>query len=340
MHICEVKEHKCGYQCPQCEYYCTEAWGHSGLHNCFHGNIKNVYISLSDSGLIAKIHKDKKKYLFQEGEEAVIFFCDDYCKEQGQGHIHQFISPDYNIAENENVRLVDRRSCIYECKCSYYWENILKFKMNFTSEEQKKFSLCDWKCKYSSHQIDEYCQLPLWHKPERTIPNGIYGKWIYEGHIFKCSHPIGVYTIFLVDQSGSMKSKSNKPTNSIIKNKLDNMLGSSIQAISTFCKIRSNQSFKDKCSLIGFNNKTKIILENAYMNDNEMIINKCLSDLYPENCTNFYNAFNESSKILEKVDRNEFFPIIILLTDGLDHSYESTKPFVEKVRIYIFIIII
>ena len=128
-----------------------------------------------------------------------------------------------------------------------------------------------------------------------------------------------------------MESKSNKPTNSIIKNKLDNMLGSSIQAFSTFCKIRSNQSFKDKCSLIGFNDKAKIILENVYMNDNEMIINNCLSNLYPGECTNFYNAFKESAKILEKVDRNEFFPIIILLTDGLDHSYESTKPFVENV---------
>jgi len=332
-HICDNNlVHKCGYQCPQCEYYCTESVGHYGLHNCFHGNIKNSYISLSNYGSIATINKEKKKYQFQEGEKALIFFCDEYCKEQGQGHIHQFIS--YDIVENENVRLVDEKNHIYECKCLYYWEYILKFKGNFTTEEQKKFSLCNWKCKYSSHQTDEYCQLPLWHQRAIFIPKDIYGKWIYEGHIFKCSHPIGVYSIFLIDQSGSMDSKSDKPTNIIIKEKLDNMLGSSIQAISNFCKIRSSKSIKDKCSLIGFNNKAKIILKDVQMNNNEMIINDCLSNLHPDGCTYFSEAFKESNKILEKVDRNEFIPIIILLTDGLDHSYKSTKPYVEKVSIY------
>ena len=338
-HICKVIEHKCGYQCPQCEFYCTEAFGHLGLHNCFHGNIKNSYITVSDKGSIAKIYKDNKKYQFEEGEKAIIFFCDTYCREQGQGHIHQFISTDYNIVTNENVRFNKKRR-IYECKCSYFWENILKFKMNFTTEDQKRFSLCNWKCKYSSHQIDEYCQLTLWHDPQTQIPNGVYGKWIYEGHVFKCSHPNGVYSIFLVDQSGSMESKSDRPTNKIIKNKLDNMLGSSIQAISNFCKIRSNQNFKDKCSLIGFNDEAKIILKDVEMNNSEMIINNCLSNLCPGKCTYFYKAFKESREILEKVDRNEFFPIIILLTDGFDHSFKKTKPFVEKVSIYIFIIIL
>jgi hypothetical protein len=209
--------------------------------------------------------------------------------------------------------------------------------MNFTTEDQKRFSLCNWKCKYSSHQIDEYCQLTLWHDPQTQIPDRVYGKWIYEGHVFKCSHPNGVYSIFLVDQSGSMKSKSVRPINRIIKNKLDNMLGSSIQAISNFCKIRTEQNFKDKCSLIGFSDKAKIIFKDVDIDNNEKIINDCLSNLVPLDWTNFKNAFEESCKILEEIKRNEFLPIIILLTDGLDHYYELTIPFIENVSIYYFL---
>ena len=100
-----------------------------------------------------------KNYSFQEGEKAIIFFCDEYCKEQGQGHIHQFISHFKKIQENENVKLIDSKKNIYECKCSYFWENILKFKSTFTTEEQKKFSLCNWKCKNNT-QRSYYYELP------------------------------------------------------------------------------------------------------------------------------------------------------------------------------------
>ena len=331
-HICEVKAHKCGYQCPQCEYYCTEDEGHLGLHNCFHGNIKNSYISVSDKGKIAKVKKENKNYNFQEGEKAIIFFCDEYCKEQGQGHIHQFISHFKKIQENENVKLIDSKKDIYECKCSYFWENILKFKSNFTTEEQKKFSLCNWKCKYPGHQTPEYCQLSLWHEKTKIIPNGVYGKWIYEGHVFKCSHPIAIYSIFLVDQSGSMESSSQNPTNPKIKEKLNNMLGATIQAIDSFCKLRNEKSIKDKCSLIGFNDSAKLILKDIYMEQNENITNTCLSKLKAEGYTKFYKAFEESQLILNEIDRNEYIPIIILLTDGLDHGYDKTKSYVKKVR--------
>ena len=114
------------------------------------------------------------------------------------------------------------------------------------------------------------------------------------------------------------------------------MLGASIQAIGNFCKIRSNKSFKDKCSLIGFNDEAKIILKDVLMDNTEEITNNCLSNLNPKGCTNFFSAFKEGFKILKEVDRNEFIPIIILLTDGLDHQYKQTKPFIEEVSIFIF----
>ena len=114
---------------------------------------------------------------------------------------------------------------IYECKCLYFWENILKFKGNFTTEEKTKFSLCNWRCKYQNHQVIEYCQLPLWHSPTNKIPKEIYGKWISQGHVFKCFHDIGVSTIFLIDESGSMSSQSIKPNNIFIRIKMNNMIG-------------------------------------------------------------------------------------------------------------------
>ena len=336
-HICEEKVHKCGYQCPQCDYYCTEDQGHEGLHNCFHGNIKNSYISVSGVNQITIIRKENKEYHFKQGEKPIVFVCDGYCKEQGQGHIHQFTSIYEKIIENENVRLVPGKEHLYECKCSYFWEKILKFKGKFTTDEEKKFAMCNWTCKYTSHQSPEYCQLPLWHKKSEIIPSGLYGKWLYEGHIFKCYHPIAVYSIFLIDQSGSMKSKSEKPTGMKIKNRLDNILGVSIQAIDNFCRIRSQNNKKDKCSIIGFENEAKVILSNIYMEDKENIINTCLEKLNPDGGTNFYCAFKESSKILDIIDRNEFIPIIILLSDGIDHSYKSTKNFLEKVSKYFII---
>ena len=73
------------------------------------------------------------------------------------------------------------------------------------------------------------------------------------------------------------------------------------------------------------------------MEDKENIINACLEKLKPDGGTNFYCAFKESSKILDIIDRNEFIPIIILLSDGIDHNYKSTKNFLEKVSKYFII---
>ena len=203
------------------------------------------------------------------------------------------------------------------------------FKGNFITEEQKKFSLCNWECRYESHKTPEYCQLSLWHDKVNEIPKGIYGTWVYQGHVFKCIHPIGIYSIFLVDQSGSMESKSSGPTNLVIKQKMNNMIGASIQAIYDFCKKRDSLSPKDKSALIGFNDKANKIFENIPIG-NEEILKNCLSKLNPRGGTFFVNAFKEAKTILEGIDRKELIPIIILLTDGLDHGFEDTIAFLKN----------
>ena len=79
------------------------------------------------------------------------------------------------------------RKKIYECKCEYFWKEILKYETNFTTEEKKKFSLCDWKCPNKTHQITEFCQLDLWHKliEGNSVPDGVYGNWVSKGHVFR-----------------------------------------------------------------------------------------------------------------------------------------------------------
>ena len=329
-HSCGGSIHKCGIQCPQCEYYCIEEFGHSGLHNCYHGNIKNSVFSVSISNNSAMVRKDNKSYKFIEGETAKIFFCDEYCREQGQGHTHLFNSVD-KIEQNKNVKLFKKENneFIYECKCSYFWNDILKFKGNFTSEEEKKFSLCNWKCKYESHQTPEYCQLPLWHEKVKEVPKDTYGIWIYEGHVFKCIHHHGIYSIFLVDQSGSMSSQSEVPNNFLIQLTMNNMLGASIEAIYNFCKQRAFLSPKDKCALIGFNDKANKIFENVSIGEDK-ILDICLSKLKPDGNTLFETAFKEAKKIIDNIDRKELIPIIILLTDGLDHDSEKTINYIKN----------
>ena len=93
IHSCKSKEHKCGYPCIQCNSFCTLKYEHRGLHQCIHGNIVNSNISISNhSNEFALIKKKNNIYKFTQGETAKIFLCEEYCREQGQGHIHLFSS--------------------------------------------------------------------------------------------------------------------------------------------------------------------------------------------------------------------------------------------------------
>jgi len=63
-----------------------------------------------------------------------------------------------------------------------------------------------------------------------------------------------------------------------------------------------------------------------------------LEKLSPNNATSFTDAFVKAFDLIDnQVDRNELKPIIILLTDGLDHTFENTIKFIGEVS-HIFII--
>ena len=298
------------------------------MHKCFHGSIKNSNISISDSN-DALVKKDNTYYKFKEGETVIAFYCDEYCKEQGQGH--HLIKSEEKI-NNENTKLKSQEShyYIYECKCAYFWDNILKFKGQFTTEEQIKFSLCNWQCQSISHNIREFCQLPLWHKEVDLIPKGVSGTWISKGHVLKCQHPASAYTIFLIDQSGSMREDSIKPTEAEIKNKMNNNLGAAIEALLNYCKKRNSLNPKDKCSLIGYETKATKIFENISISEIDRIKEFCFNNLKPSGGTYFINAFKEAKTILDNINRNEYIPVIILLTDGLDGELKKTIEYLKN----------
>ena len=94
-HTYKYFKHFCGFQCKQCNYYCDKLYGHKNLHKCFHGNIRHSSIFINDytnKNSVANINKDNQSYKLTEGESVKIFVCDNYCKQQGQGHIHFFES--------------------------------------------------------------------------------------------------------------------------------------------------------------------------------------------------------------------------------------------------------
>ena len=93
---------------------------------------------------------------------------------------------------------------------------------------------------------------------------------------------------------------------------MNNMLGAAIEAIEKYCKIRAIKSPKDKCALIGFSDKAEIIVEDFNIEQNNLIVNKCLEKLKPNGNTYFYNAFETANKIIQKINRVETAPIIIL----------------------------
>ena len=340
LHKCENEIHKCGFQCIQCGYFCIDEYGHNGLHKCLHGSIKDSFFSIYDSK-DALVSKDGTYYKFKEGETAIAFYCNEYCRAQGQGHIH-LIKTEKKL-NNEDLKFNHRESqyYIYECKCSYFWEKILKFKGEFSDEEQIKFSRCNWQCKNEAHFEREFCRLPLWHKELEgdIIPKGSDATWVSKGHALKCQHPGAAYTIFLIDQSGSMKNNSIYPTEAEYKSKMNNMLGAAIEALLNYCKKRNTINPKDKCSLIGYENEANKIFENISIGDFDKIKDFCFNNLKAYGNTNFFKAFKEAKVILENIDRKDYIPVILLLTDGLDGCPNDTINYLKN-DVSIFIIFI
>ena len=337
-HRCDVdiNQHKCGHQCKQCNNYCTKEISHNGLHECSHGNIVNSKFSIEGSNE-AKIKKGYEYYKVKNEEVARIFYCNDYCIDQGQGHTHLVHRDEIENFNDERIRSYN--NSFYECKCSYFWESILKFELPL-SNIKELLDCCDCicPCKEDSPENHNYCKLKLWHS--KNIPEDLKGNWISpEGHKFKCDHPHGIYSIFLIDQSGSMCFSSIKPEREDIKGSKEhnNMLGASIEALLKYCQIRIQVNRREKCALIGYENKATKIFKDRYIAEEKEIRDMCLFSLKASGGTVFKEAFIEAKKILDEIHlKREYIPVIILLTDGEDFYPNKTINYLKN-EVSIFI---
>ena len=279
VHDCLQENHLCGFQCIQCEHYCRKNYGHSDPHSFQHGNIIKSKFSITDASKFAMIKRNNEYYKFFDEESAQIFTCEGYCENQGQGHTHlvpeSMINDVLNKINNNHEKEMIKMNSIrkyennyYECKCSFFWKYILK--IDFPDGE--KFDYCDCICPCGVIKPDKkpnYCQYKLWH--EKNIPNNKQWK-SPEGHIFECDHPSGVYTIFLIDTSGSMSDDSKKPTREEIIKKHNNMLGASIEALLNYCKKRFSINRREKCALIKYNENATLIFKDIYVSEEDKSI--------------------------------------------------------------------
>ena len=299
-------------------------------HFCKHGHIKNSVIQTEEKS--AKINYLDKEYDFQNGEEAIIFTCYQYCKEQKRGHVHIIKSTDIeNMNENLKSKKIRRiNDNLYECKCEYFWKTFLKFRYEseFGDILIKEFNKCPIKCsiceRYEKKTV--YCDLDLWHE---------------EWHKFPCGHKIlpPCHTIFIIDKSLSMKNRDMTPNLEKIKknDNFNNRLGCVIHIIDNYVKKRFNLNKNNIFSFKSFNENAQIDLKNFNFEENKR------SDLikslkHPSGGTSFYKGLLEAKNIILKSNRKQYKTIIILLSDGdeEDTYYEDTINIVNKVSIFLY----
>ena len=330
-HICDIEIHKCGFKCKQCDRLCELEYGHPSYHYCKHGHIKNSVIQTEDKSV--KINYNIEKYDFQNEEEAIMFTCYQYCKEQKRGHVHRLKNNSVeNIKDNlksDGIRKLNNN--IYECKCEFFWKIFLgfRFETEFNNDLISEFDKCPSKCGLC--QISNsltFCSLQLWHKEKN--------------HVFPCKHgKLPYHTIFIIDKSDSMGSPDIKPSESkIYKNEdFNNRLGCVIQVINSYVNKRLEINKNDIFSLISFSTGAEINFRDFDKDklSNINLIEECIKLIgYPRGDTRFIKGFNNAKIILEDIDKNKYNPLIILLSDGDDDKPEETIDYVKEVSKYKF----
>ena len=358
-HRCDIEndKHKCKYRCLQCDRICDLDYGHelkNIKHFCYiHNQITNCLIQTEEDILSIKYYG--KEIHVKNEEKAIIYDCKQYCKDQGRGHIHRLDKnqiPDLkDNLKNKNIRKSEKiEDDTYDCKCKFYWESFLKFgfDLQFQGEDLlTNFDLCPAKCPLCDSDQNTFCSEKLWHESLKSGDNKDAKFWIsLDGHKFKCKHKTPCYTIFIVDTSKSMTRNDITPNASFSQNdeKFKNRLGSVLEVISKYISIRNNINSEDIFSLVTFNCEAKIIFDEINLiRDKINISSECknrIGEVQKGTC--YRKGLFEASKLLGKMDRKKYKPIIILLTDGHDEDgkEKETLEKIDEVSIFYFILFI
>ena len=326
-HICDINEHKCGFKCKQCNRLCELEYGHPSFHYCKHGHIKNAIIQAEEDKVEIKFQNEI--FDFKNDDEAIMFTCYQYCREQRRGHVHRLnykdlIDMGINL-KSEGIRKLNKNT--YECKCEFFWKIFLQFRFEteFDNESIYEFNQCSSKCgNCLKFNETTYCNLKLWHQEKE--------------HNFPCRHAksIPYHTIFIIDKSDSMGSPDIKPTNENLYkfDDFNNRLGCVIQVINNYVNKRFEVNKKDIFSLISFSTEATINFRdlNKDIISNIDFIDECKAQFeYPKGSSCFINGFKEAEKILSDIDNENYNPLIILLSDGDDDNPKETIEYVKEV---------
>ena len=349
-HKCELKVHMCGYICKQCNRMCDLEFGHydednrnTNLHRCTHEHINNGNIITEENSV--KLCYQDKILEFMNMESANIYTCYEYCKQQGRGHIH--IIEQFHLSQIKNLNSYNAffkpiKQNLYRCKCEFFWKQILRFRFDeeFDNTQKKSFNKCPALCPLCNENSKiSYCDLDLWHEPLKDSDN-CKDFWISkEGHKFYCQHPIPCHTIFIIDKSGSMNRVDIQPKlPSISQNKnFNNRFGRLIESMNNYIIRRKKISPEDVFSVVSFSDKAEIILPiiNCDSNEDFDFVEECMKKIKKcEGETEFYLGFKKGKEILDKIDRNKYKPVIILLSDGADQKPNKTIEIVKEVSIF------
>ncbi|KAH7290546.1 hypothetical protein KP509_30G053200 [Ceratopteris richardii] len=340
--------HYCDVRCPNCEYYCQLPFGHVGLHNTAHGNMRKTQF-VADT---KNIDFQGRKYV--RGESGVAEMCLMYCRARGRGHTHLIPCPKtkgsnvccteklYDGARHVTKKMqlnLGVKEPLDQMTHAAYWEYV-GFKDPCDKYERESFALCDHYCPSEEHngrtEEKSYCTKKLWHDPvpKDTCMRSTGGYVSEDGHHFSCIHttiaPHNV--IFVVDRSSSMENYDIKPN---LKMFPQNRLGCVYESLLGFITLRLQDL---SCGSLGEIDTISVVLfaSNAHIQVELKPISVSVIDDLPRQGagnTTYSSGLEKAESILNRSSRKPEIhsktPVIIFLSDGENNG--GIDP-VSKVR--------
>ncbi|KAJ7251441.1 hypothetical protein C8J57DRAFT_674909 [Mycena rebaudengoi] len=339
IHSTESDFHHCDTRCGSCGYYCTLPRGHPQKeHHTSHGSMSNTIWAVE--GLDGVI--ELQGHRFASNDDGAPMNCNIVCRDMGR-HVHvAYCEADEvtSCASPGEIQHATTRITPHPDRPkdwishSLYWRRS-GFKDPYSKDDQYSFAKCDAICSGLDHAAGSppsYCYLPLFHpKPmaQALVPTGHYLS--RDGHIFPCKNPADIFkifhVIFVIDRSSSMKNSDLRPLlgtpkSALISQHSSNRLGAVFSALYSFWIARDASlnagrqgDRRDSCSVVFFNDTTRIGLENDTTSTPDELLNAVVSTI-AERGTSFSAAISTTADVMRRHWSEEREPVIIFLSDG------------------------
>ncbi|DAZ99732.1 TPA: hypothetical protein N0F65_003519 [Lagenidium giganteum] len=315
--------HSCDERCPCCQYYCSKAFGHRGLHGGSHGNMQNTII-LAD---VLDVDVQDRKY--RAGEEGVAEMCNLFCSKMGRSHVH--------FLECEQGSLDDcvyagtpedpRRHCTNKLKPApavdmdellhdHFWKTVGWDDPCPSAADRLLFGQCAFRC-HVPHDEPSYCVLKAWHTPVRPPVAGVSDGFSYVNkHKFRCVHGAKTgyfHHVFVLDCSGSM---SGDPWASLLS------------GVNKYIRNRiANGDVNDVVSIVTFDYRAEIVAEQK-----AILLAVDLDIPFRGRRTRYKSGLQSADEVLSRTDFDEFKPVVVFFSDGRPSDLEEAQQKAAELR--------